>query len=623
MDDTFLSGGKTDVAGIEEGSDAACAVLRLAREASVTALHDDVGLATIAAENLERVRSQTWIGSLAALDAVPYVGVKSFGKLLAFATSHDSYACGVVEVQVLAINDFHGNLEPPSGSAGLISVEGTSGSYVRKAGGVEYLASHVKHLAAERPHTALVSAGDLVGASPLLSALFHDEATIEAMNLMGMALSAVGNHEFDEGVGELLRLQAGGCHPSDGCKGGEAFAGAAFRFLSSNIREQSGGKTLFPPYAIKAFRGARVAFIGATTKSTPAASIPQNIEGLEFRDEAESINAVVPELQDQGIDAIVVLLHEGGKAAAPFDGCKDASGAAFDIAGKLDGAIDAVVTGHTNAAHVCDTGGKLVTSAASNGRLVTQLVLAIDERTGKLVSRTATNRIVTRDVAPDADQTALLDRYRAVAAPLANRVVGQISANLTRAANAAGESALGDVIADAQLAATAAPDKGGAQVAFMNPYGIRTDLLVSQCSGGEAPGEVTHAEAFAVQPFGNILVTLTLTGAQLDALLEQQWTAQGQMVLSVSQGFSYTWSASAPIGDRVSDLRVAGILVDPAQEIRVTVNVFVAEGGDGFTVARQGTSRTAGVDDLEALESYLASQSPLAAPQTNRITRNP
>ncbi|MBI5534061.1 MAG: 5'-nucleotidase C-terminal domain-containing protein [Deltaproteobacteria bacterium] len=599
----------------QAGQDA-CSVLRVARELDADSLRQMLGAA--AADNLVRTRTAQWISSLAELDAVPFVGPRALAKLR--ATAAGPYACGVVPVRLLAINDFHGNLEPPSGSSGHIATRGPAPRSIQ-AGGVEFLATHVKKAASSSPYPFVVAAGDMIGASPLMSALFHDEATVEAMNRMGLSLSAVGNHELDEGLGELRRMQGGGCHPVDGCKAGQPYPGAAFHYLAANVIVTATGKPAFPPYEIRSFRGARVAFVGVTTRDTPTYTSLSNVEGLEFRDEAAAVNALVPEIRSRGVEAIVVLMHEGGKVASGSD-CKDPTGVGFEIARRLDPSVSVVITGHTHEAYVCDMQGKLVTSAASYGRLVTQIDLGVDEVNGKVVSKHAENIAVTRDVARDVALTTLLDRYRKVGAPIANRVIGRITGSLTRLGNQAGETYLGDVIADAQLAATSAPDKGGAQIAFTNPGGIRTDLIADEVSGGEQVGEVTYGEAFAAQPFDNTLVTLTLTGAQLDALLEQQW-AQGVTMLAVSKGLTYTWKASNPVGERVSDLKLANVPIEMARSYRVTVNAFLAGGGDGFTVLRQAAERVNGVSDIAALESYLGSHSPVSAPSLDRIKREP
>jgi 5'-nucleotidase len=523
----------------------------------------------------------------------------------------------LVDVQLLAVNDFHGNLDPPSGSSGRIgSID---------AGGVEYLATHIAQLEATNPNTLVVSAGDLIGASPLLSALFHDEPTIEAMNLLGLDFNAVGNHEFDEGAAELLRMQNGGCHPTDGCLDGDGFAGADFQFLAANVVRKDNGKTLFPAYKIRSFGGAKLAFIGIVLEGTPTIVTPSGVAGLEFKDEAETVNALIPQLKAKGVNAISVLIHEGGVQSGTFNGCVGISGAIVDIVNRFDPAVDVVVSGHTHQAYNCQLNNMLVTSASSFGRLVTDIDLTIDRATGEVTRMAANNLIVTRDVAKNAGQTSLLAKYRTFADPIANRVIGLITADITRTTNPAGESALGDVIADAQLAATAPAGFGGAVAAFMNPGGIRAELTYAGSAAGEGDGNVTYGEAFTVQPFGNSLVTMTLTGVQIDQLLEQQFdnpTAGQNRILQVSDGVSYAWSASAAAGSKVdpSSIRLNGAPVDPSGAYRITVNSFLAEGGDNFTVLAQGTNRLGGAVDLDALVDYFAANSPVPPGPQNRIT---
>jgi 5'-nucleotidase len=625
-DDAFYAGGKDDAFGIADKTPEACAILRLAREGEFDLLDDDVRLNKQAVERIVAARDAGWIADLTELDAIKHVGKQAFQRLHGYAEDHAEWACGTQDVQLLATNDFHGNLKPPAGSSGRIQTGPDANVNRVDAGGAEYLATHVAALRATNPNTVMVAAGDIIGATPLLSALFHDEPTIESMNAMGLAVAGVGNHEFDEGSDELLRMAYGGCHPVDGCFGGDGFDGAAFAYLGANVIDTATGETLLPSYEIKTFRAARVAFIGMTLEGTPLVTTVSGVAGLEFRDEVETVNALVPELKAQGVETIVVLLHEGGRATGLYSECVGASGPVFEIARGFDPEIDVVVAGHTNAAHICDIEGKLVTSAASFGRLITDIDLTIDEVTGEVATRTARNVIVTRDVAKDAAQTALIARYDELAAPLANRVIGRAAGDLTKLNTAAGESTMGNVIADAQLGATAAAAQGGAQIAFMNPGGIRTDILAATISGGEQAGEITYGEAFAVQPFSNTLVTMNLTGAQLDALLEQQWSTNADgtpraMVLSVSAGFTYTWDAAAPIGARVSDLRLGGVAIDPAGTYRVTCNSFLADGGDGFAVFKLGTARMGGAVDVDAFEQHLAASSPLAVPATTRITR--
>lgn len=526
---------------------------------------------------------------------------------------------GTVNVQILALNDFHGNLLPPSGSSGRV---GTI-----DAGGVEYLATHISNLRALNPNTVVVSAGDMVGASPLLSALFHDEPTIEAFNLIGLDFNAVGNHEFDEGWHELVRLQEGGCHPVDGCQDGDGFAGADFQFLAANVVRQHNSKTIFPAYKVRSFAGAKIAFIGMTLEGTPLIVTPSGISDLNFLDEADTVNALVPQLKSKGVETIVVLIHEGGvqAAPAPFNGCTGISGPIVDIVDRLDDEVDIVISGHTHQPYNCVLDNKIVTSAFSFGRLVTKIDVTIDRNTGEVVTMAAENKIVTRDVPKATLLTALIDKYNAIAAPLANRVIGSITANITRTTNAAGESALGDVIADAQLAATDDPGFGDAVVAFMNPGGIRADLTYAGSPAGEGDGNVTYGEMFTVQPFGNSMVTMTLTGAQIERLLEEQFagcTLATARILQVSAGFTYTWKASGPVCDKVDPATILlnGVVIDPGANYRVTVNSFLADGGDSFPILRQGTDRLGGEVDTDAFEKYFAANSPVPPGPQNRIT---
>jgi 5'-nucleotidase len=523
----------------------------------------------------------------------------------------------IIDVQILAVNDFHGNLEPPSGSSGRIGTV--------NAGGVEYLATHISALRSTNPNTVVVSAGDMIGASPLLSALFHDEPTIEAFNLMGLDFNAVGNHEFDEGWQELLRMQNGGCHPVDGCLDGDDFAGANFQYLAANVINEATGRPIFDPVGIKVFNRARIGFIGMTLEGTPSIVTPSGVSGLSFKDEADTANALVPILKSRGVETIIVLIHEGGAQTGTYNQCVGISGAIVDIVNRLDPEIDVVISGHTHNAYNCNINGKLVTSAASFGRLVTDVDLKIDRISGEVTQMAANNVIVTRDVAKDSLLTDLIAKYNAIAGPIKNRVIGSITADITRSANAAGESALGDVIADAQLMDTARPGFGDAVVAFMNPGGIRADFSYSQISGSEQPGEVTYGEMFTVQPFGNSLVTMDLTGAQIDTLLEQQFDnpAAGQTrILQVSNGFTYAWSQSAPTGNKVdpATIKINDVAVDPNATYRVTVNSFLADGGDNFFVLKQGTNRLGGAVDTDALEAYFKANSPVAPGPQNRIT---
>jgi len=524
-----------------------------------------------------------------------------------------------VDLTIVAINDFHGHLKPPPGGIVIADPADRARKIRVAAGGAEHMATLVKVLRVAAPNSVFVAAGDLIGASPLLSGMFADEPTIESLSAMGLDISAVGNHEFDKGPAELLRMQNGGCHPVKGCFGPRPFAGAKFRYLAASTVVTSTGQTLFPPYVVKTFGNVPVAFIGLTLKGTPAIISPSAAAGLHFADEAETVNALVPELRARGIEAIVVLIHEGGYPTGGHNECPGISGAIVDIVKRLDKAVDLVVSGHTHRSYICTIDGRLVTSAESFGTLVTRIDVKLDPRTRDVVSAKAENLIVrTEGFAPDRAQTELIAGYEARVKSLAGRVVGQITATLSRTAGPSGESVLGGIVADAQLAATRAEQDGGAQLAFTNPGGVRTDLVRRD------DGNVTYADVFASQPFNNLLVTLTLTGAQIKQLLEQQWIGQqNPRILQVSKNFTYAWDAARPLGERVdaATIRLDGAPIDPAARYRVTVNNFLAEGGDNFVVLREGAERSTGNSDLAALVAWFEQASPISPGALDRIRR--
>ena len=521
-----------------------------------------------------------------------------------------------VKVQILAINDFHGNLKPPLDGI-RIQDPATPGKRINiAAGGAEYLATQVALLRARNANHVFVAAGDLIGASPLLSALFHDEPTVEALSLMGLEASAVGNHEFDKGATELLRMQRGGCSPVAGCKGPKPFKGAGYQYLAASTVVEATGQTLLPAYHVKTFEGVPVAFIGLTLKGTPNIVVPAGVAGLRFDDEAETVNRLVPGLRTQGIEAIVVLIHEGGIPVGDYNECPGISGPIVDIVKKLDKAVDLVISGHTHRAYNCRIDGRLVTSGDKYGTIVTAIDLVLDRQTRDVVSAQAENHIVRNaTLAKAPEQTALIAQYEQLAGPLTQRVVGRIAAALPRDSNPAGESALGQVVADAQLAATR---DVGAQIALMNPGGIRAALALP------ADGLLRYEDLFSVQPFYNNLVTMTLTGAQILQLLEQQWTGQvSARLLQVSQGFAYTWDAARPLGQRLvpGSVTLDRKPLDPAASYRVTVNSFLAGGGDSFPALKAGTDRRTGMMDVDALERYVQANPTLAPGKLDRIAR--
>ncbi len=538
----------------------------------------------------------------------------------------------IAKARFFSFNDFHGALDPPTGSGGLVN--GTP------AGGAEYLATTLKGLRADAEahgqKTLTVGAGDMVGASPLLSAAFHDEPTIETLNLLQLDVTSVGNHEFDEGVTELLRLQNGGCHPTDGCQDGDPFYGADFPYLAANTVYKDSGKTILPAYTTRTVQGVKVGFIGMTLEGTPEIVNPAGITTVRFLDEVETANKYADQLLAKGVEALVLLIHEGGQQNVPVttpptpvdpSGCANFTGALPPIIAGLDPEFDLVVSGHTHRPYVCElpnsAGTKiLATSAGTAGVLVTDITATLSKSQDDFTSLSARNVIVERKVI-DQETKTLLDKYRVAVAPIANRIVGSISADITRSTNAAQETALGDVIADAQLAYTKA--SAGAQIAFMNPGGIRADLIYANSAGGEPPGQVTYGEAFTVQPFNNLVTTQTFTGAQIKTVLEQQrfpGASATPLVLQVSSGFTYTYDTTRPAGDRVLDMQLNGTPIVDATTYRVTTNDFLANGGDGFPSLTVGTNRVyAPGFDVDALAAYLTANAPVAPGPANRITR--
>ncbi|MFD4941767.1 bifunctional metallophosphatase/5'-nucleotidase [Streptomyces sp. NPDC058239] len=558
-----------------------------------------------------------------------------------------------VDVQLLSFNDLHGNLEPPAGSAGTVTetqADGTTKAI--PAGGVEYLASSLRTARKGHPYSITAAGGDMVGASPLLSGLFHDEPTIEALNKIDLDVTAVGNHEFDEGATELARLQNGGCHPVEGCYDKDKkFEGADFPYLAANVTSEKTGKPILKPYTVWKKNGVKIGFIGVTLEGTPNIVTANGVKGLKFHDEIETVNKYAKELDRQGVKSIVALIHEGGApASTSYNYDCDSSGAGdgisgpiTDIAKGITPKVDALVTGHTHQAYVCtipDPAGnpRMVTSASSFGKLYTDTTLTYDRRTKDIVRTSvksagasnpkSANHIVSRDQRRARDMTDLIARWNALAAPIANKPQGYITADINGRGSTAPEKPLGNLIADAQLEGLAPADKGGAVVAFMNPGGIRADL-VYKSTGSEGDGVVTYGESFTVQPFTNMMNVVDLTGAQLITALQQQVSGSNEAspkILQVSKGLTYTLDMTKTGAARVvtDTIKLNGAAIDPAKTYRVAMNEFLAGGGDGFAALGQGANKLVGASDLDLFNAYLAAHStaaaPLAPPATDRIT---
>lgn len=548
-------------------------------------------------------------------------------------------------VKVIGFNDFHGNLE----SSGTF---GQTATAVDKpaVGGADYLAGHIAKLKAQYPLNVVVGAGDMISASPLISASFNDEPTIEALNRAGLEFTSVGNHEFDKGSAELLRMQNGGCRVVNGaqdpnsCKGAAAgtpvpFEGAKFKYLSANVISTATGKPLLAAYGIKAFNGVKMAFVGMTLKATPTIVTPTGVAGLEFRDEAQTVNSLVPELRAQGIESIAVLVHEGGfqtGTLGDINGCEGSllDSAIANIVKQLDDAVDLVISAHTHAAYNCklpNAKGRLITVTSANayGKLITDVDVTIDPATRDITTVSATNRLVARNdtsVTPDPAIVKIVAAYKGLVDPVANAVIGSIRAALpsTRIDGACNMPA-GNLIADSELYATKPAGFGDAVIAFMNGGGVRSPGFTFPSSAvGEGDGNITYGEAFTVQPFGNSLVTMTLSAQNIKDVLEEQFAGcKGQSATATrfmlpSAGFKYLWDGAKACNARISNVTLttngstevivdaAGVVTNPTKAFRVTVNNFMADGGDGYSTFKSGTSRLGGAQDVDASVSFLA-----------------
>ncbi|WP_445403860.1 bifunctional metallophosphatase/5'-nucleotidase [Acinetobacter vivianii] len=552
-------------------------------------------------------------------------------------------------INILAFNDFHGNLEPPKRFIEADDPNDSSKTVRIPVGGVSYFADAIKKLRAQYPNNAVVSAGDLISASPLTSSLFLDEPTIETMNDIQIDFNAVGNHEFDRGTDELRRLQNGGCQQytsAKPCQINPNFEGAKFNFLAANVSMKADpNKTLFPAYKVKTYGGIPVAFIGMTLKATPSIVSAAGIKDVNFNDEADTVNALIPELKKQGIEAIVVVVHEGVAPSTKFNKktCEGLSGPLLGILDRLDPAVDVVVSGHTHQSYICDYSTKnpqkpfLLTSAGQYGTIITNIQLELDGKTGDVIKKDAaqvpvqseaytsgTTTVNLTDLYQKFNKTpsieAILDKYRQAVTTISARVVGTADGVINRNATESGESALGNLIADAQQAMALTASNQGSDFTLMNPGGVRADLQVN------TNNQITFGDVFTVQPFGNSIVTLSLTGKQIRDVLEQQWSganAATVRILQPSKEFSYSYKKDNSTSPRASNILVAGQALDDSKVYRVTVNSFLADGGDNFTVLKEGKNPVGGGQDIDALEKYVSLHSPLTAPKTDRIKVTP
>jgi 5'-nucleotidase len=545
--------------------------------------------------------------------------LRSLGLALAAACFLQGCATrpqGPIELNLVAINDFHGHLEA---NKFVLDSAYAPAPVIIQAGGIDHIGAALKAWRLEDRELMFVGAGDLVGASPGISSMWADEPTITALTKMGMLVSSVGNHEFDQGRAELLRQQNGGCESrraDKACRIDGPFKGAGFTWLAANVIDQQTGKPLLPAYRVIEVKGLKVALIGAVLRNTPALVLASGIEGLAFTDEADAINKAKAAAQAEGANVFVVLIHEGGYTDGPFDDadCTRLNGPIVGIVRRLDPALRLIISGHTHKGFQCTIEGRTITQAETGGHVLTRIKVQIDPATHAMGAIAVRNVAIREgEYAPDPEMSTYLNRIRersdaALARPVA-RVARQ---SISKKYNEAGEALLGDIVADGALEATRAL---GSQIAFMNIGGIRKDLDV------RPDLTVTHGQANIVLPYANTLVILDLTGAQLRAILEQQWKRPGAdseaYLLQVSKGFSYTWDKRRPLGQRIvpGTLKFDGVPLDDARVYKVTVNNFLAEGGDGFPQFTGAAARhETPVLDLDAFVAFLVKQEKAGTP---------
>jgi 5'-nucleotidase len=537
--------------------------------------------------------------------------------LLAGCATQPSHQAPAVEINLVALNDFHGNLEPtrytytPPGAKEPVTIQ---------AGGIDLIGGAVQAFRKEDKDTLLVAAGDLVGASPALSALFADEPTLAAMDRIGLTASSLGNHEFDPGKKELLRQQHGGCdspRPDKACRYDGGFKGAGYTYLAANVIDTETGKTLVPGWRVVDVKGVKIGLVGAVLKGVPSVVTASGVRGLAFQDEADAINATLPAMRAAGAKVFIVLIHEGGHTGEPFDKvfCDGLEGPIVGIVKRLDPSIRLVVSGHSHKGYLCKVDGRVVTQGDAYGHLLSRIKMKVDPVSGKVDDIAVQNVVMAPGAfTPDAQLGAWLKDLRARSQAVLDKPVARIAAPLvTRKQDDNGQSLLGGVVADAALAAVR---DQGVVLGFVNPGGMRNDL-----QSGEG-GNVTFGQAQAVSPFGNTLVVMDLTGAQLRTLLEQQWDRkEGQMHLQASRNLAYEWDSTRPKGSRIvaASLKIDGAAVVDAKTYRVVANNFLAEGGDEFPMfAKGGKRKDTGIRDLDSLVAFLKQH-----PETGAATAAP
>ena len=516
------------------------------------------------------------------------------------------------DVTIFSINDFHGNLQaeqPVPYFANIPDPQHPGHVEKRPAGGYAYLATKLKERRAAVHASILVGAGDLMGASPMGSALLNDEPVIEAMNQLGLSVTAIGNHEFDRGTDELMRKLRGTC-PASGCAF-TGFHGANYAYLGANVSQLGSTTPWLPPYVIRQVGDVKIGFIGAVTADVPNIVAGDVVRQLRFEDEATAINRYVSEVEKQGVDAIVVLIHEGGMYKGdendPTYRCEGLQGPIIDIANKLDRRISLIVSAHSHQGYTCKIGGHLVVQGRSYGAFLTESTLTIDKQTHQVIKAVAVNHLIDQKrLVADPHAQELVTQVATQTAAMRLRPVVTLNHPLIRDSDGTHfDSVFGNVIADAHL--SYANQHGHADVAFINEGSIRNDLPSGQ---RPAPMTVTFGDLYATQPFGNMLMSMQLTGAEIVQLLQQQWAGKSTdepRKLFVSESLSYTWKKGTGTAIEIANIRIHGQPLEMTRNYTVVANNFLADGGDSFTVFKQGRDRKVIGRDLDVLEAYLVS----------------
>jgi 5'-nucleotidase len=535
------------------------------------------------------------------------------GASLQLVSAPDAHAAPTIDIQILATNDFHGRIQNDTGSL-------TAGAAV--------MAGAVKQLRAANPNTVFAAAGDLIGASTFESFIAHDKPTIDAMNEAGLDVSSVGNHEFDQGYNDLVNRVMAPYNAST-----NPFGGASWKYLGANVRFKTSNNPALPRTWTKTFGSVKVGFVGAVTEHLPELVSPSGIADIKVTDVVDEVNTAADNLKAQGADLVIMLVHEG----APMTDCTQIGNLGPDtdfgsIITGVDDNVDAIVSGHTHLEYNCHFpvpgwDGRPVTdrpvvSAGQYAVGLNQLVFTVDEATGEVVAQTqnvlhlkaANGGPFNYPVDPATDT--IVQAAVANAAVLGAVKLGNLGGAFFRGKLADGttenrgaESTLGNLVAEVQKWATRNPESGSAQIAFMNPGGLRQDMTGT--GTGPFPRDLTYQQAAVVQPFANTLVNMRLTGAQIKKVLEQQWQPGGAsrpfLKLGISKGFTYTFDDSKPVGSRITGMWLDGTAINPATVYSVTVNSFLASGGDNFLELNNGASKhDTGQTDLQAMVAYMA-----------------